>query len=298
MPKIKSISTYDSANSKWNAAIPLGADDVNIDITNNTTQPDVDAVPGISGDSAFALDTDAILVKAELNDTNASAWTKFNRFVKRVINNFTNYIEGSLNTSYNENAGETDLYSANVLNNYMANVIGISGTETEVIAGEEQTLASAINILHNNKLEFIKIPNESTEDLNNYQTAGFYYIYNNNSTYIVSDGWNFILNIKNAPSYSSEEGSAHLLGTPGIVIVTPITRITPNNIEFSFDDSTYSSTPLPFIAQFYISYSDSIAIWKRSVQIIAKSNGPIWGGGDIKYYYAWSNWTPYPTPKS
>ena len=33
MPKIKSVSTFDGTQTQWNTPVPLGADDVNIDIT-------------------------------------------------------------------------------------------------------------------------------------------------------------------------------------------------------------------------------------------------------------------------
>ena len=144
--RVKEVSAFDGTS--WGAAVPLGADDSNVDITSSTTQPDGSAVSGVSGDSATALNTSAVTVSE--GDTSASAWTKFNRFRKRVANNFANYIQGSIATSYNATGSDSAVYSTNVLNNYMANVIGYSGT-TAPSAG---TVAAQLSSLNDNKLPY------------------------------------------------------------------------------------------------------------------------------------------------
>lgn len=140
--RVKEVSAFDGTS--WGAAVPLGANDSNIDITSSTTQPDGNAVSGVTGDSAIALNTSAVAVSE--GDTGASAWTKFNRFRKRVANNFANYIQGSIATSYNATGSNSAVYSTNVLNNYMSNVIGYSGTATPS-AG---TVADQLSSLNDN----------------------------------------------------------------------------------------------------------------------------------------------------
>ena len=124
--RVKEVSAFNGTS--WGAAVPLGADDINIDITSNTTQPDGSPVSGVTGDTATSLDTSAVIVSQ--GDTNASAWTKFNRFRKRVANNLSNYIQGSIATIYNATGSNTAVYSTGVINDYMTNVIGYSGTTT------------------------------------------------------------------------------------------------------------------------------------------------------------------------
>lgn len=143
--RVKEVSAFDGTS--WGAAVPLGVDDSNVDITSSTTQPDGSAVSGVSGDSATALDTSAVAVSE--GDTGASAWTKFNRFRKRVASNFANYMQGSIATSYNATGSDSAVYSTNVLNNYMANVIGYSGTT----APTDGTVAAQLSSLNDNKMD-------------------------------------------------------------------------------------------------------------------------------------------------
>lgn len=124
--RVKEVSAFNGTS--WGAAVPLGADDVNIDITSGTTQPDGSPVSGVTGDTATSLDTSAVTVSQ--GDTNASAWTKFNRFRKRIVNNLSNYIQGSIATVYNASGSNNAVYSTGVMNDYMTNVIGYSGTTT------------------------------------------------------------------------------------------------------------------------------------------------------------------------
>lgn len=120
MSKIKEVSSFNG--SAWGTAVPLGVNDSNVDITSSTTNA-ADSTATLAG-------LDDINVTVASGDTDASAWTKFNKFRQRVKNVFGNYVTTS------------------VLNNYMANVIGISGTSTPTIDGSEQTVLSAINSLN------------------------------------------------------------------------------------------------------------------------------------------------------
>ena len=84
MAKIKSVSSYNGTN--WGTPVPLGANDLNIDITSSTTNPS-DNTSTIDG----LIQTD-VTVSSSYGDTDATAWTKFNKFRKRVYNNFNNTI--------------------------------------------------------------------------------------------------------------------------------------------------------------------------------------------------------------
>jgi len=141
MSKIKSVSTYDG--SSWGTAVPLGADDVNVDITSATTSPTV------SSSTAAELTTATDVIVAS-GDTNATAWTKFNRFRNRVTKTFGNYIGGSVQPSYNATGSNSTFYPTSVINNYMKNVIGLTGTSTPTINGSAQTVASALSSLNDN----------------------------------------------------------------------------------------------------------------------------------------------------
>jgi len=166
--RIKEVSAFDGTS--WGTAVPLGADDSNIDITYKTTQPNGDPVSEVTGDTALALDNAAVTVSE--GDTGASAWTKFNRFRKRVINNFGNYMQGSIALSYNSTGSDNAVYSTNVLNNYMANVIGYSGTTTPT----EGTVAAQLSSLNDNKMPYFNIikSSDGPVNFNNMTTPGFY----------------------------------------------------------------------------------------------------------------------------
>lgn len=143
MSKIKEVSSFNG--STWGTAVPLGVNDSNVDITSSTTNA-ADSTATLAG-----LDNTAVTVTS--GDTDASAWTKFNKFRKRVKNVFGNYVTTSLVVNaYKPSPSSGDIYSAGVLNNYMANVIGISGTSTTTVAGSKQTVLSAINSLNDNKV--------------------------------------------------------------------------------------------------------------------------------------------------
>ena len=145
MSKIKEVSSFNG--SAWGTAVPLGANDSNVDITSSTTNA-ADSTATLAG-----LDDTNVTVAS--GDTDASAWTKFNKFRKRVKNVFGNYVTTSLvANAYKASPASGEVYSAGVLNNYMANVIGISGTSTATVAGATQTVLSAINSLNDNISNF------------------------------------------------------------------------------------------------------------------------------------------------
>lgn len=81
MSKIKSVSTYtrqDESSGYWSSPIPLGADIENIDITNEVTD-------GLDDKRATwsSLYQDSSFIVGQ-GDTGASAWSKFNKFRKRI----------------------------------------------------------------------------------------------------------------------------------------------------------------------------------------------------------------------
>ena len=86
MPKVKEVSTYDG--SAWGTSVPLGANDVNIDITNSTTNP-TDSSTTISSLS----NTDVIVSNG---DTDASAWTKYNKLRNRIASILNDMNTGTL----------------------------------------------------------------------------------------------------------------------------------------------------------------------------------------------------------
>lgn len=121
MAKIKSVSNYNGTS--WDTPIPLGADDANIDITSATTDPTTDTTATAAG--LIAAD-----VVAGEGDTDATAWTKFNKFRRRVYNAFSGVAGVAVVNSVVSSGGNSKVYSAGYINNYMTNVIGHSGTTT------------------------------------------------------------------------------------------------------------------------------------------------------------------------
>ena len=85
MSKIKEASQF--TNGAWSTPTPIGADDANIDITSATTNP-TDSTATIDG--LIAAD-----VTVSSGDTGANAWTKFNRFRKRVANVISQLVQES-----------------------------------------------------------------------------------------------------------------------------------------------------------------------------------------------------------
>lgn len=131
MATIKSASVFNGEN--WETPVPFGADAENISIT-SATEKDPTQSDGVNLDS-----TD---VAVSSGDTAATAWTKFNRFRKRVANRFTDIIT----TAYTSSGVNNKTYSTKVINDFMTNVIGYTGTSTPS-AGK---ISSQLSTDHNN----------------------------------------------------------------------------------------------------------------------------------------------------
>ena len=156
MAKIKEVSSYNGTS--WDTPVPIGANDANIDITSSTTNP-----TDTTSTSAGLVDSNVTVVSG---DTAASAWTKFNRFRKRVQNAFGNFAGVTLRTAYNTSNTDTSVYTTGVINNYMSNVIGYTGT-TEPSAG---TVAAQLSSLNSN-INDLKIISSGNADGQN--TKGY-----------------------------------------------------------------------------------------------------------------------------
>ena len=85
MSKVKTISTYNG--SAWGTEYPIGADAINVDITNATTNPS-DSNTEIS----TIADSD---VTVSNGDTDATAWTKYNKLRNRIVSVLNNLPTGS-----------------------------------------------------------------------------------------------------------------------------------------------------------------------------------------------------------
>ncbi len=84
MSKVKTISTHNG--SAWGTEYPIGADDINVDITNSTTNP-TDSETAVSSLS----NSDVIVTPG---DTDATAWTKFNKTRNRIASILNNFDPG------------------------------------------------------------------------------------------------------------------------------------------------------------------------------------------------------------
>ena len=151
MAKIKEVSSYNG--SSWDTPVPLGVNDANVDITSSTTNPSSDT----TATSAGLVDSNVTVTSG---DTGASAWTKFNRFRKRVQNAFGNFAGVTLQTAYSTANTNTSIYTTGVINNYMNNVIGYTGTtipNTGTVATQLNSLNSGLDNLEdslNSKANF------------------------------------------------------------------------------------------------------------------------------------------------
>ena len=140
---MKSISQFH--NGAWSNPIPFSVDDTNIDITSATTDPNTDSSTDLSS-------SDVIVAEG---DTGASAWTKFNRFRKRISNAFGTFTGKTLVSAYDTTNPGDKVYTASVLNSYMSNVLGYTGTGTPTINGSSQTVSSALNNIFGNGVKSI-----------------------------------------------------------------------------------------------------------------------------------------------
>lgn len=154
MPVIKSASTFDG--TAWGEAVPFGADSINITMTNVAALPTTDT-------SIVLTNTDTAMQNSE---TLTTAANKYNRLKQRIINKF-NAIDATLNklnsfttlsviTALNTSATDKQLYSAKIIQTYLKNVIGITGSSSANIVtvnGTNQTTVknalTALNSLIN-----------------------------------------------------------------------------------------------------------------------------------------------------
>lgn len=146
MAKVKEVSSY--SGSAWGTAVPIGANATNIDMASNPSDYD----SSTTETSTAIINTND--VKVISSDTDLTAWGKFNRFRKRVSNAFGTLSGKTLATAYTTASADSKIYSASVLNNYMTNVIGYSGTT----APSEGTVASQLSSLNSN-LNSLKVQN-------------------------------------------------------------------------------------------------------------------------------------------
>ena len=251
MSKIKEVSSFNG--STWGTAVPLGANDSNVDITSSTTNA-ADSTATLAG-----LDDTNVTVAS--GDTDASAWTKFNKFRKRVKNVFGNYVTTSLvANAYKASPSSGEVYSAGVLNNYMANVIGISGTSTATVAGSEQTVLSAINSL-NDKTALISIASSlvsisdatgATWSISDIYSFGYIIIFNctiafNGSKFETTNHVFWSDAIISIPNRTIIEGFGFASVSPGIGIVTKLVGSSSLRVRFYDISHSYTSTNLPTI---------------------------------------------------
>lgn len=176
MSKIKSASQFDG--EAWSSPTPIGVDDANIDVTSATTDPNTDS----------GIDLGSADVTVASGDTGASAWTKFNRFRKRVSNAFGSFTGKTLVSSYDTTNPGDKVYTASVLNNYMSNVLGYTGTTTPTINGSQQTVSSALNSIFGNGVKSISRSGTTFTATRLDGTTFTFDQQDNNTTYSASTG--------------------------------------------------------------------------------------------------------------
>lgn len=176
--RIKSISKY--SGSAWGTETPIGADAANVDLaTSYTTVTESTATSGATAEAAIGkIHTDTTNLKkaghgngtvtnydstssetskvlttdcvVAATDDTATAWSKFNRFRRRVSNKFADYFLTSnlitSSTGVTTTGADTTVYTSKAINNYLANVIGY----TDSTAPSAGTIASQLSSLNNN----------------------------------------------------------------------------------------------------------------------------------------------------
>ena len=155
---IKHIATFNA--DTWSPAIPIGVDDANIDITDATIDPVV---------SNTDIDFSSSDVTVIDGDTGAIAWTKFNRLRKKVnnrFNAFSAFENKSLLTEYDSFASGSSLsrhqiYTANVFNSYVENIIGYVDTWTPSNGTIKEQLESIDSYLGNLSTQIQDLNSES-----------------------------------------------------------------------------------------------------------------------------------------
>ena len=179
--RIKSISKY--SGTAWGTETPIGADAANVDLaTSYTTVTESTATSGAtaeaaigkihtdttnlkkaghgngtvtnydstSGETSKVLTTDCVVAAS---DDTATAWSKFNRFRRRVSNKFADYFLTSnlvkSSTGVTTTGADTTVYTTKAINNYLANVVGYTSS-TAPTAG---TIASQLSTLNDKTIE-------------------------------------------------------------------------------------------------------------------------------------------------
>lgn len=175
--RIKSISKY--SGTAWGTETPIGADAANVDLaTSYTTVTESKATSGATAEAAIGkIHTDTTNLKkaghgngtvtnydstssetskvlttdcvVAASDDTATAWSKFNRFRRRVSNKFADYfLTSNLTTSstgVTTSGNDTHVYTTKAINDYLANVVGYT-SHTAPTAG---TIASQLESLNN-----------------------------------------------------------------------------------------------------------------------------------------------------
>lgn len=174
--RIKSISKY--SGTAWGTETPIGADAANVDLaTSYTTVTESTATSGATAEAAIGkIHTDTTNLKkaghgngtvtnydstssetskvlttdcvVAASDDTATAWSKFNRFRRRVNNKFADYfLKSNLITSstgVTTTGADTTVYTSKAINNYLANVVGY----TNSTAPKAGTIASQLSTLN------------------------------------------------------------------------------------------------------------------------------------------------------
>ena len=177
--RIKSISKYNG--TAWGTETPIGADAANVDLAtsysattatdaNNATvetamaavQTDttnlkkaghgngtVTNYDSTSGETSKVLTTDCVVAAS---DDTATAWSKFNRFRRRVSNKFADYfLKSNLVTSstgVTTTGADTTVYTTKAINQYLANVVGY----TNSTAPDAGNIAEQLESLNDNMI--------------------------------------------------------------------------------------------------------------------------------------------------
>ena len=182
MPKIKELSKYNG--SSWETGVPIGADASNVDVTvsggstkslqtvlgtpSNSTdlQTQINSKVGTTGDGSSTTvtgisnyDTDSGETSKDLvtdvvasnSNSQATLWSKFNRFRRRVGNKFGDYFATAnlvtSTTGVTTSGTDSEAYTAKALNDYFANVIGYA-SESD-LPSSANTVASQLSSLNN-----------------------------------------------------------------------------------------------------------------------------------------------------
>lgn len=173
--RIKSISKY--SGTAWGTETPIGADAANVDLaTSYTTVTESTATSGATAEAAIGkIHTDTTNLKkaghgngtvtnydstssetskvlttdcvVAASDDTATAWSKFNRFRRRVSNKFADYFTtANLKTAVSTTGATSTVYTTSAINQYLANVVGY----TDATSPEAGTIASQLSTLNDN----------------------------------------------------------------------------------------------------------------------------------------------------